>query len=88
MGTRSTPESGLQREIGNLRQRDRRETGYGNPVCDYRTQNDSLVLLYAYVGFENSVVPAGEARNPRRDIPWALVKTTVFIGFFSLVTRR
>jgi APA family basic amino acid/polyamine antiporter len=46
-----------------------------------------LVLLYAFVGFESSVVPAGEARNPRRDIPWALVKTTVFIGIFYFLIQ-
>jgi amino acid transporter len=41
-----------------------------------------LVLLYAFVGFEGSVIPAGEARNPRRDIPWALIKTTIFTAVF------
>jgi APA family basic amino acid/polyamine antiporter len=46
-----------------------------------------LVLLYAYVGFESSVIPAGEARNPRRDIPWALVKTTIFIGIFYFLIQ-
>ena len=46
-----------------------------------------LVLLYAYVGFESSVIPAGEARNPRRDIPWALVKTTIFIGIFYVLIQ-
>ncbi len=46
-----------------------------------------LVLLYAFVGFEASVIPAGEARNPRRDIPWALVKTTIFIGIFYFLIQ-
>jgi len=46
-----------------------------------------LVLLYAFVGFESSVIPAGEARNPRRDIPWALVKTTIFIGIFYILIQ-
>jgi APA family basic amino acid/polyamine antiporter len=46
-----------------------------------------LVLLYAFVGFESSVIPAGEARNPRRDIPWALVKTTIFIGVFYFLIQ-
>jgi amino acid transporter len=35
----------------------------------------ALVLLYAFVGFENSVVPAGETRDPRRTIPRALIAT-------------
>lgn len=39
-----------------------------------------LVLLYAFIGFENSVIQAGEARNPRRDIPRALVQTVLLIA--------
>ena len=31
-----------------------------------------LLLLYAYAGFENTGAPAGEFKNPRRDIPFAL----------------
>jgi amino acid transporter len=37
----------------------------------------ALLVLYAFVGFENSVVPAGETANPRRTIPRALVATIV-----------
>lgn len=33
----------------------------------------ALLLIYAFVGFEGAVVPAGEARNPRRDMPLALL---------------
>jgi amino acid transporter len=32
-----------------------------------------LIVFYAYVGFESGLVPAGEARDPRRDMPRALV---------------
>jgi len=46
-----------------------------------------LVLLYAFVGFESSAIPAGEARNPRHDIPWALIKTTIFIGVFYFLIQ-
>ena len=38
-----------------------------------------LVLLYAFVGFEGAVVLAGEARDPRRDIPRALTLTVLTI---------
>jgi amino acid transporter len=31
-----------------------------------------LLLFYAFIGFEGAVIPAGEARDPRRDIPRAL----------------
>ena len=35
----------------------------------------ALLILYAFVGFENSVVPAGETANPQRTIPRALIAT-------------
>lgn len=35
----------------------------------------ALVILYAFIGFENSVVPAGETADPRRTIPRALIAT-------------
>lgn len=45
-----------------------------------------LVLLYAFVGFESAVVPAGEARNPRRDIPKAITFTVLTItGVYFLI---
>jgi APA family basic amino acid/polyamine antiporter len=37
----------------------------------------ALLILYAFVGFENSVVPAGETADPQRTIPRALVATIV-----------
>ena len=33
----------------------------------------ALLLLYAYAGFENTSAPAGEFRNPKRDVPFALL---------------
>ncbi|MBE9549113.1 MAG: amino acid permease [Proteobacteria bacterium] len=49
-----------------------------------------LIVFYAFVGFESAVIPAGEARNPRRDIPLALVRTilaiTVFYFLIQVVT--
>ncbi|MBU1310145.1 MAG: APC family permease [Gammaproteobacteria bacterium] len=33
----------------------------------------TLLLIYAFVGFESVVVPAGEAKNPARDMPRALL---------------
>lgn len=39
-----------------------------------------LVLLYAYVGFEGTVVTAGEGRSPRRDMPAALVQPIIAIA--------
>ncbi|HTH03602.1 MAG TPA: APC family permease [Vicinamibacterales bacterium] len=38
-----------------------------------------LLLIYAFGGYEIVPVPGGEARNPRRDIPFALVTTIVIV---------
>jgi len=38
-------------------------------------ESAALVILYAFIGFENSVVPAGETADPRRTIPRALIAT-------------
>ncbi len=41
------------------------------PVTDLGSA--AILLIYAYVGFEGAVVPAGEARKPERDMPIALL---------------
>ncbi len=33
----------------------------------------AFLLLFAYAGFENTPAPAGEYKNPRRDLPFALL---------------
>ncbi len=33
----------------------------------------TLLLIYAFVGFEAAVIPAGEAKNPKKDMPFALL---------------
>lgn len=33
----------------------------------------ALLLLFAYAGFENTAAPAGEYKNPKRDVPFALI---------------
>jgi len=37
----------------------------------------ALLVFYAFVGFENSVVPAGETAHPQRTIPRALIVTII-----------
>lgn len=39
-----------------------------------------LTLMYAFIGFEGAVVPAGEGRNPKRDIPKALIMTVLVVA--------
>jgi len=38
-------------------------------------ESAALITLYAFIGFENSVVPAGETRSPRQTIPRAMIIT-------------
>ena len=47
----------------------------------------TLLLIYAYVGFETIGVTAGETSRPRRTIPTALVRTVVGTGilYFLIV---
>lgn len=40
----------------------------------------ALLLIYAFVGFEGGVIPAGETKNPQKNIPRALI-----YGIFSVV---
>ncbi|MBT8071188.1 MAG: amino acid permease [Gammaproteobacteria bacterium] len=46
-----------------------------------------LVVLYAYVGFEGTVVAAGEGRRPRRDLPWALINTILITGLVYILVQ-
>ena len=43
------------------------------PLSTRGLSQAALLLLFAYAGFENSAAVAGECRNPRRDIPRALI---------------
>lgn len=39
-----------------------------------------ILAIYAFVGFESSVVPAGEAKHPQRDLPRALLAALIVCG--------
>ncbi|MDX1572204.1 MAG: APC family permease [Xanthomonadales bacterium] len=46
-----------------------------------------LLLIYAYIGFEGAVVPAGEGRDPQRDLPRALIFTLLGTGVFYFLIQ-
>lgn len=52
------------------------------PTIDAATGEAVLLLMFAFGGFELITLPAGEARSPRRDVPFALLST---IGIVCLV---
>jgi amino acid transporter len=47
----------------------------------------ALFMLFAYAGFENMGVPAGEFRNPKRDLPRALLAGTFAIAAIYVLTQ-
>lgn len=46
-----------------------------------------LLVMYAYVGFEGTVITAGEGRDPRRDLPRALLHTIFGIGVVYVLVQ-
>lgn len=46
----------------------------------------ALLLIFAYGGYEVTGVPAGEAANPRRDVPFAFVMTIVTVTLVMTLT--
>ena len=40
----------------------------------------ALLLIFAYGGYEVVPVPAGEARDPRRAVPFAMIATILIVG--------
>lgn len=51
----------------------------------------TMILLYAFVGFETMVVPAGEMENPQRAVPLSLftvlaVSATVYVLLYVVAT--
>jgi basic amino acid/polyamine antiporter, APA family len=45
-----------------------------------------LLSLYAFTGFEMAVIPGGEARNPKRDLPAALlIGMSVIVSLYVLI---
>lgn len=52
-----------------------------------RVEASALILLYAFVGFENVLIPAGETRDARRTIPRALVLTLILTTAFYMLIQ-
>jgi len=45
-----------------------------------------LVLIYAFVGFEAAVIPAGETKDPQKNVPFALLLALAFCaGLFIVI---
>jgi len=46
-----------------------------------------LLLIYAYVGFEAAVIPAGETKEPRRAVPFALLAALAFCAALFMIIQ-
>ena len=46
-----------------------------------------LVLIYAFVGFEAAVIPAGETKDPQKNIPFALLLALGFCAALFIVIQ-
>jgi basic amino acid/polyamine antiporter, APA family len=47
----------------------------------------ALLLLFAYAGFENTPAAAGEYKNPRRDVPFAMLVMLVVVTSFYVAVQ-
>lgn len=58
------------------------------PLPDYTSFGTaSLLVIYAFVGWEGAVVPAGEARDPARDMPRALILAMIVVTVLYIVLQ-
>lgn len=49
--------------------------------------NASLVLLFAYGGFEGAVVPMSEACDPQRDVPFAMLTSLLSVSLIYVLVQ-
>ncbi|HET7268673.1 MAG TPA: APC family permease [Oleiagrimonas sp.] len=47
----------------------------------------ALLLLFAYAGFENMPTAAGEYRNPKRDIPFAMITMIIVVTIIYVAVQ-
>jgi amino acid transporter len=46
-----------------------------------------LVLIYAFAGFEAAVIPAGETKNPQKNMPFALLTALAFVAVLFVLIQ-
>ncbi|HWP42657.1 MAG TPA: amino acid permease, partial [Blastocatellia bacterium] len=46
-----------------------------------------LALIYAFTGFEMAVIPAGEVRDPRRDMPMAILTAILVVTLIYMLIQ-
>jgi amino acid transporter len=65
---------------------DSKSFSFGSTPAPAAFSSAMLLLVYAYTGFEIAVIPAAEIRDPRRDLPVALLTAIgVVVVFYILI---
>ena len=58
------------------------------PAGPFKSWRDAILLLvFAYGGYETALMPGGEARNPRRDYPFALFVALIVCTIVYTMTQ-
>ncbi len=59
-----------------------------NITPDYTSFSSAvLLLIYAYVGFEAAVIPAGETKDPQKNVPFALLTALGFCAVLFIIIQ-
>ena len=46
-----------------------------------------LILIYAFVGFEAAVIPAGETKDPQKNVPFALLTGLIIVAVLYIAVQ-
>ena len=46
-----------------------------------------LLLIYAFLGFENAVIPAGETKDPQKSVPFAIIVGLAVVAFVYILIQ-
>lgn len=60
---------------------------FGAPPEQGKFFDAILVLIYAFAGFEASVIPAGETKDPQKNVPFALFSALIFCAILFIIIQ-
>ena len=58
-----------------------------NSVTWEQVSAAALLLIFAFGGYEVIPVPAGEARNPKRDVPFAMIMANLIVAIVMMLAQ-
>jgi amino acid transporter len=60
---------------------------FGPPPGSGAFSQSVLLLVYAFTGFEMATIPAGEVKNPQKNLPYALLIAIAVVGVFYILIQ-